>query len=231
MKLKISIILIIIGTSVIVGIFLYKPNMDLFGGINSLMTYEDNMAGVQIYDPDMDPYEAFRSVIDEAKNKKKSVLLVFGSDTCPDCRSLYKKMHTKPLNETIDKNFIVMHVDIGNWDNNIDFTNQFGEPVKFGTPSIAILGSNSTIYYVSKAGEFASARSSKTKTLNEWFLDMVKKIENIQREAHIKKTTTNELLISQRTSSLVWIIAKNKISRLTAQNISVAHNYNHLRII
>ena len=150
------------------------------------MTYEDNMTSVQIYDPDMDPYERFGAVVDEAKNKEKSILLVFGSDTCPDCRSLYKKMHTKPLNETIDKNFIVMHVDIGNWDNNIDFTNQFGTPVESGTPSIAILDNSSTIYYVSKAGEFASARHSKTKTLNEWFLDMVQKIENIKREEHSK---------------------------------------------
>ena len=182
MKLKISIILIIIGTSVIVGTFIYKPNINLFEKIKAHMIYEDNMTGVQIYDPDMDPYEKFRSVVDEAKNKEKSILLVFGSDSCPDCRSLYKKMHTKPLNETIDKNFIVMHVDIGGWDKNIDFTNQFGKPVKLGIPSIAIVDSSSTIYYVSKAGEFASARSSKTKTLNEWFLDMVQKIENIQRE-------------------------------------------------
>ena len=76
MKLKISIILIVIGTSVIVGIFLYKPNIDLFGKINSIITHEDNMTGVQIYDPDMDPYEKFGAVVDEAKNKEKSVLLV-----------------------------------------------------------------------------------------------------------------------------------------------------------
>ena len=182
MKLKISITVIVIGISVIVGTFIYKPNINIFEKIKAHMIDEDDMTGVQIYNPEMDPYEKFRSVVDEAKNKEKSILLVFGSDTCPDCRSLYKKMHTKPLNETIDKNFIVMHVDIGNWDNNIDFTNQFGTPVESGTPSIAILDSSSTIYYVSKAGEFASARYSKTKTLNEWFLDMVQKIENIQRE-------------------------------------------------
>ena len=182
MKFKISIIVIIIGASVLAGTFIYKPDMDLFEKIKAQIIYEDDMTGVQIYDPIMDPYEKFGSIVDEAKNKGKLVLLVFGSDTCPDCRSLYKKMHTKPLNETIDKNFIVMHVDIGNWDNNIDFTNQFGKPVKSGSPSIAILDSSSTIYYVSTAGEFASARSSKTKTLNDWFLDIVQKIENIQRE-------------------------------------------------
>lgn len=182
MKLKISITVIAIGISVIAGLFIYKPNINLFEKIKAYMIYEDDMPGVQIYDPDMDPYEKFASVLGKAKNMEKLVLLVFGSDTCPDCRSLYKKMHTKPLSETIDNNFIVMHVDIGNWDNNIDFTNQFGTPVESGTPSIVILDNSSTIYYVSKAGEFASARSSKTKTLNDWFLDKVQTIKLFQRE-------------------------------------------------
>ena len=179
MNLKISIIAIVIVILTIAATFIYKSNTDFAEMTHSLMYYDD-MEDVQIYDPIMDPYEEFKTVISEAKNDGKLVLLIFGSETCPDCRSLYKKMRINPLNQTINQNFIVMHVDIGNWDNNIDFTNQFGNPVGSGTPSIAILDSNSTIYYISKAGEFASARSSKTKTLNDWFLDMLKKIENIQ---------------------------------------------------
>ena len=70
------------------------------------MTYEDNMTGVQTYDPDMDLYEKFGAVVDDAKYNEKFILLFFGSNWFSDRMILYKKMHKNPLNETIDKNFI-----------------------------------------------------------------------------------------------------------------------------
>jgi len=58
--------------------------------------------------------------------------------------------------------------DIGNWDKNMAFTEQFGEPVAQGIPSIAIIAPDGTLLYVSEAGEFASARSAELATLDQW---------------------------------------------------------------
>ena len=123
------------------------------------------------YDPDADPAATYQQAIERAGQQGKLVLLVFGSEWCPDCRSLNKKMGEPPLNETVQQNFIVAHVDIGNWDKNMAFTEQFGEPVGKGIPSIAIIDADKTVLYVSEAGEFASARSTDLASLDNWFRD------------------------------------------------------------
>ena len=128
-------------------------------------------AGDYGYDPDADPAATYQQAITQAGQQEKLVLLVFGSEWCPDCRSLNKKMGQPPLSDTVHKNFIVAHVDIGNWDRNMAFTEQFGEPVGKGIPSIAIVAADGTILYVSEAGEFASARSTGLASLDAWFRD------------------------------------------------------------
>ena len=129
------------------------------------------------YEPDADPAVTYQHALEQARQQKKSVLLVFGSEWCPDCRSLNKKMGQAPLRDTIEKHFIVSHVDIGNWDRNMAFIEQFGSPVAKGIPSIAIVGSDKTLLYVSEAGEFASARSMGLASLDAWFRDRLALIE------------------------------------------------------
>ena len=123
------------------------------------------------YDPGANPAATYQQALERAGQQGKLVLLVFGSEWCPDCRSLNKKMAQAPLNETVDENFIVAHVDIGNWDRNMGFTEQFGEPVAKGIPSIVIVGPDKKLLYVSEAGEFASARSTDLDSLDAWFKD------------------------------------------------------------
>lgn len=124
-----------------------------------------------VYDPSADPVAAYQQAISQAGQEEKLVLLVFGSEWCPDCRSLNRKMAQPPLSDTVQKNFIVAHVDIGNWDRNMAFTEQFGEPVGKGIPSIAIVAADGTLLYVSEAGEFASARNTALASLDGWFKD------------------------------------------------------------
>ena len=56
------------------------------------------------------------------------------------------------------------------------FTEQFGEPVAKGIPSIAILTAEKELLYVAEGGEFASARSSTTEDLNDWFIDRLETV-------------------------------------------------------
>ncbi len=123
------------------------------------------------YDPDANPAATYQQALERASQQDKLVLLVFGSEWCADCRSLNKKMAQAPLSATVDEHFIVAHVDIGNWDRNMAFTEQFGEPVAKGIPSIVIVGSDKKLLYVSEAGEFASARSTDLESLDAWFKD------------------------------------------------------------
>ena len=123
------------------------------------------------YDESADPAADYAAALSAAADDEKKVLMVFGADWCPDCRAFDALMKEEPLKSTITDNFVVVHVDIGNWDHNMEFTEQFGEPVAKGIPSIAILSSGKDLLYVAEGGEFASARSSTTEDLNNWFTD------------------------------------------------------------
>ncbi|MFK8068203.1 MAG: thioredoxin family protein [Gammaproteobacteria bacterium] len=131
------------------------------------------------YDPNADPQQLLLESVEKASSENKLILIVFGSDWCPDCRSFNKKLSIDPLSKTISNNFIVMHVDVGEWDRNIPFTEKFGKPIGEGIPSIAILGDDQTLYYVAEAGEFASARKSKVISINDWFVSIESKIRKL----------------------------------------------------
>ena len=130
------------------------------------------------YDPDADPATDYQQALTAAGANGKLVLLVFGSEWCADCRSLNQKMGLAPLEATVSGNFVVAHVDIGNWDLNMGFTEQFGKPVANGIPSIAIVAADKTVLYVSEAGEFASARSAELSGLDRWFKDRLTQINS-----------------------------------------------------
>lgn len=129
------------------------------------------------YDPDADPATDYAAALSSAEESGRKVLVVFGADWCPDCRAFDKLITQAPLQATIEEHFVVMHVDIGNWDRNMAFTEQFGEPVAKGIPSIAILSADKDLLYVAEGGEFASARSSTTEDLNSWFIERLSLIE------------------------------------------------------
>ena len=52
------------------------------------------------YDPDADPAVTYQAALQQSAREEKLVLLVFGSDWCPDCRSLNKKLGQAPLAAT-----------------------------------------------------------------------------------------------------------------------------------
>lgn len=144
--------------------------------VSLLLTCALSSAADYGYDPDANPAASFQQALQQSAQQEKLVLLVFGSEWCPDCRSLNKKMAQAPLAATVQDNFVVAHIDIGNWDKNMAFTEQFGEPVAQGIPSIAIIAPDGTLLYVSEAGEFASARSAQLEALDKWFTDKLAQI-------------------------------------------------------
>ena len=125
------------------------------------------------YNPEAIPEEQLAEAMAEAKTNNKMILMVFGANWCPDCRAFSKLIKEAPLAETISTNFSVAHIDIGNWDHNMEFTNQFDKPVDKGIPSIVILDQEKNILYVAKGGEFASARNATAEQLNGWFKEKV----------------------------------------------------------
>jgi thiol:disulfide interchange protein len=115
----------------------------------------------KLYDPSVDARKEIAASLREAKADHKNVILVFGGNWCFDCHVLNYWFHQPGIVETVEGNYHVVHVDVGQFDKNIDLTEKYGVNIKKGVPAISILGSDGKLLYGDKNGEFENARSMK----------------------------------------------------------------------
>jgi thiol:disulfide interchange protein len=125
-----------------------------------------------LYSAEADPKADIAAALKQASLEHKRVILDFGGDWCGDCQVLDIYLHQSPNLELFDKNFLLVHVDIGHFDKNIDITKKYDVPLKKGVPALAVLDSNGKLIYSQQAAEFGDMRymypTSVTDFLNKW---------------------------------------------------------------
>jgi thioredoxin 1 len=109
------------------------------------------------YDEHANAPEQVRQALQAAHAAHKDVLLVFGANWCPDCRVLDEALHGKGA-ATLGDHFVVVKVDVGNFDKNLDLAKRYEVPLRKGIPAAAVLSGDDALLYVTKAGELANAR-------------------------------------------------------------------------
>jgi thioredoxin 1 len=110
----------------------------------------------QLYpDPERAPAE-IASALDAAKKDHKRVLLVFGGNWCYDCHVLDATFRSKAIAPLVNENYHVVHVNVGDYDKNLDLAKMYEIPLDKGVPSLAILDPDSHLVVSQKKGEFES---------------------------------------------------------------------------
>ena len=120
--------------------------------------------------PDID------KALKEAAASKRRVIVDFGGNWCTDCRILDINMK-KPENAALlQKNFVVVHVNVGDKgiSDNFDVAERYGIPLKKGVPALAVLEGDGRVVYAQKAGEFENMRKMDPQSVND-FLTQWKK--------------------------------------------------------
>ena len=112
------------------------------------------------------------SAITQASQQHKNIILAFGGDWCADCLVLDYYLHQPPNAQLLTNNFILVHVDIGQMDHNVDIANKYQVPIQKGVPALAVLNSTGTLLYAQQNKEFetlsATNIQSLTEFLNRW---------------------------------------------------------------
>src|SRR5271163_661580 len=125
-----------------------------------------------LYSETADPAADIAGALKQARQEHKRVILDFGGDWCGDCQVLDIYFHQAPNLEILDKNFLVVHVDIGHLDKNLDIPEKYNLPLSKGVPALAVLDANGKLLYSQQAAEFGDVRymypSSVTDFLNKW---------------------------------------------------------------
>jgi len=113
-----------------------------------------------LYEKDADARTEIKNAVAKATKDHKRVVLVFGGNWCYDCHVLDAAFHQPDVQPLVEKNFEVVHVDIGDdGKKNNDLADQYKLPLDKGVPALAVLDSSGKLIYAQQNGEFEAARS------------------------------------------------------------------------
>jgi hypothetical protein len=122
--------------------------------------------------PTRDAHAEIKEALALAAKQHKNVLVVFGADWCYDCHVLDLAFHRPDVTSVLNRNYEVVHIDVGEGDKNQDIMEQYHVPMKKGIPAIAVLNSSGKLLYSQQGGEFEKARSLAPEDvlafLNKW---------------------------------------------------------------
>jgi thioredoxin 1 len=112
------------------------------------------------------------SALARAGREKKRVLVEFGGNWCGDCQVLEIYLHDAANRNLLEDNYVLVPVNIGRYDENLDIAAKYGVPVSKGVPALAVLDSSGQVVYSQRNGEFEALRTmdsaSVTAFLRQW---------------------------------------------------------------
>jgi thioredoxin 1 len=125
------------------------------------------------YDETADAKAEVAKAVAVSKSTRQPVLVIFGANWCEDCRVLDTTLKAGPNAELLSKEFIVVKVDVGNFDRNADLAAQYGNPIKSGIPAAVVLAPTNQVLYATRAGELSNARHMSEMGVLEFFRNVV----------------------------------------------------------
>jgi thioredoxin 1 len=89
-----------------------------------------------------------------APGAHKRVILDFGGNWCPDCIVLDMYLHNEQNRPLLEANYVLVHVNVGVYDANLDLAAKYAIPLKIGVPALAVLDERGKLLYSQTNGEF-----------------------------------------------------------------------------
>lgn len=116
------------------------------------------MTPSKIYSDTANAQQDIRQALLQAASEHKRVLLDFGGNWCGDCQLLNIYFHSPANAGLLNANYILVDINIGEYDKNLDVARKYGIPLNKGVPALAVLDSTGHVVYAQRNGEFESMR-------------------------------------------------------------------------
>lgn len=118
-----------------------------------------------------DPQHAKADLADALQNaavSNRRVIIDFGGNWCSDCHVLDSYFHDAANKSLLEANFVLVHLNIGRMDQNLDIAARYQIPLKKGVPALAVLDRDGTLLYSQKTGEFENMRTMQSAAVTEF---------------------------------------------------------------
>jgi thiol-disulfide isomerase/thioredoxin len=106
----------------------------------------------------------------KAKAQKKLLIVDMGGNWCPDCRTLAATMELPELKAFINRNFVVVTVDIGRLDKNLQVPAHYGITKRLeGVPALMVVDPKTDrLLNAAQISQLADARHMSPQGLADW---------------------------------------------------------------
>ncbi len=141
-----------------------------FAALLALSAGTANSADRDIYPDPSQARADLAAALKTASATHRRVLLDFGGNWCGDCQVLDLYMHDSKNQPLVEANFVVVHVNVGHIDTNLDLAEKYGVPLHKGVPALAVLSDHGALLYSQKNGEFEAMRHMESSALTDFLV-------------------------------------------------------------
>jgi thiol:disulfide interchange protein len=142
----------------------------MLGCLAALACFEVRPAERDIYPPATQAEPDIAAALRNASASHKRVILDFGGNWCTDCRVLDIYFHDSANKALLEGNYVLVHVNIGRMDANVDIAQHFQIPLNKGVPAVAVLDEQGKLLYSQKTGEFEAMRHMQSNSVTEFLV-------------------------------------------------------------
>ena len=105
-----------------------------------------------------------------ARTAHKRVLLDFGGNWCGDCKVLDLYLHDGTNAPIVNANFVVVHINIGHMDENLELAEKYEIPLQRGVPALAVLSDTGKLLFSQKTGQFEAMRRMESSAVTQFLI-------------------------------------------------------------
>jgi thioredoxin 1 len=120
------------------------------------------------------------AALQSAGTNHRRIIVDFGGNWCTDCHVLDGYFHDAANGPILEADFLLVHVNIGRLDQNLDLAERYQIPLKKGVPALAVLDSDGKLLYSQRTGEFEAMRGMQSSAVTA-FLTLWKPVAPAQR--------------------------------------------------
>jgi thiol-disulfide isomerase/thioredoxin len=120
------------------------------------------------YDSAADAKAQVASAQARAHASGKRLLIDLGGDWCADCRILAAVMRLPEVATFVNAHYVVVMVDVGRMNRNLDIPAHYGVGSLEGVPSLLIVDRHDRLVNVGHVAALADARSMTPQDLADW---------------------------------------------------------------
>src|ERR1700730_12617462 len=110
------------------------------------------------------------AALDASAAAHKRIILDFGGNWCPDCRVLDLYFHDSANRPVLEANYILVHVNIGHMNENLDIAERYRIPLRKGVPALTVLGERGELLYSQRTGEFEAMRGMQSSAVTDFLV-------------------------------------------------------------